>query len=235
MILLAILAPGSFAMSINYEDPETEAGLRSHRYEEGGGADRHSGHENKHGDSADESYKDYQDVEEIRRDDHDLNKDYEGYAVNEAGGEHRNYDDDYYDGHRVDEKDEDGESFHEDGHHGKGHSTNGHHETKKLDEFVKRKEFHDSDYESDFDEQEDGKEDDFAHGNDGHHKGEEYIHDDHDGDYGKKNYYKKGHDISDYMEYGNENDPEDYYYNDYRYGKSDEYDDKKKWGYKMDR
>ncbi|CAK9804941.1 hypothetical protein ANTPLA_LOCUS4262 [Anthophora plagiata] len=231
LILSAILAPARFTSGINHEDLEPAATSHSHSYEEGGGNDRYASHEDKAGNRVDKGYRDHHDVEEANSGHHNLDENHGYYNEDGGGKKNQHHDDGYYDEHHEGEKGEKGEGFEENSNYKKGYSTHGHHEVKKLDDFKKYKEFHDEDYESDFDEQDGGHHYDRDEEKGGHHKGSHHDYSEHDADYGKKGDYQKGHYDRDHKGQDSVDVHEDYYQNDFRHGKKASHDDGKKWGY----
>ncbi|XP_053995635.1 histidine-rich glycoprotein-like [Hylaeus anthracinus] len=221
MILLAILAPSSFTTSINYEDLETEATSGFHHYQEGGNEDRRSGHKGKYGDGNDVGYNSHHDFQENSKGHRDLNRHHESIFRNDDENEHRGHDDGFYDQHRESEEGENGDSFYKEGHYKKGYNIHGHHEVENIDEIKKHEEFHDEDYESDFDEYDGGHYYDYMYGNGGSHGEGRYDLGSYDGDYEKKGYHDNGYGLSGYKGYNGVDGHEDYYQNDYHQGNTD--------------
>lgn len=235
LILLAILAPVSFATSINYEDLQPAATFHFHRHEERGGNDRYAIHRGKASDHADTGYKRYHEADKVTRGHDNLDK---GYGYYDDDGKRKTYhhhDDDRYDKHHVGRESEKGEKLVDNGHYDNGHSTHGRHEVKELDEYQNHNELYDEEHDSDFDEEDGG----YRYGHEeekgGDYKDDRHDYDEHEADhYGKRDYYEQGHDCRDHKGYSDDQDHQDYYYNDYLDGKKDSSDRGWKWIHKIE-
>lgn len=234
LILLAVSALTSFAKDINHEDQDLDGMATSHsrRYEDGGGGDRYSAHEDKAGERDDRGYESYHSAEEINRGHHALGKHYGYHSKDDGGNKHHRHNGGHYDEHHEGIEGEKGGNFHEKGHHGKGHSTRGQHEVKKLDEYQKTKEFGDEDYDYDYDKHDDVHHRDLERGKGGYYKGDHRDHGEHEVDHGKTGYYGKGHHYKDQGEHENNNNRGDYYRSDDRHGKISSQNNGRKWEYK---
>ncbi|KAJ9600406.1 hypothetical protein L9F63_009294, partial [Diploptera punctata] len=108
-------------------------------WEKGGGEKHHSDHHSSHGHKGDKGYKGHHGHEKGEKGHHDK-AGHSGH-YDEHGGHKKSHHDEggYYGEHHKGEKGEKGHKYGEKGGFNKGHSTKGHHEVHKLDEYKKNR------------------------------------------------------------------------------------------------
>lgn len=155
-----------------YDDLEVAASDKGKEewQKKGGGNDHEKNEESKKGEKGEKGYKGAHEYSKGDKGHHDK-EGHKGEYEDEKGHKKKHHDDsDYFHEAKKGDKGEKGHKYEEKGSFSKGHSTKGHHEIHKLDEFKKDKKFFDEDGEEGFDEKYGDFHEEHAHKKGGSHK-----------------------------------------------------------------
>ncbi|XP_030749377.1 uncharacterized protein LOC115877371 [Sitophilus oryzae] len=118
----------------------------SKEYVQGGGKSYDNVHQSQQGEAGKKAYVSKHQKEQGLQGHHDNERHQQKYAQEGGSKKSQSHDDGYYAGGHKGSHGEKGYSYVDKGSYAKGHSTKGHHDVHKLDEFQKKKTFFDEDH-----------------------------------------------------------------------------------------
>ncbi|RZB40238.1 hypothetical protein BDFB_011171 [Asbolus verrucosus] len=222
MVLRIILLGSTFAAVLSY---------KLNNLQLGGGKEFQSSQVSTHGEKGDKGYIGHHQVEKGAQGHHDKENHKKEYA--EEGGTKKGYNnkDGYYSQQHGGEKGQKGYHFEDEGRYAKGHSTQGHHNIHKLDEYKKDTEFFNEDNDEVFEERHAGyeasKELSLGKQNAGNYNKKVFL----DGRYGKAGVLVKGSHYFDDNGHNKVHGSDGYYGNLAEYGKKLGQNEFKNYGY----
>ncbi|KAF7286547.1 uncharacterized protein LOC143192750 [Rhynchophorus ferrugineus] len=120
----------------------------SKHYVQGAGQSYNEAQHSEHGEAGNKAYDSKHEAERGLQGHHDKERHQKEYAEEGGSKKAHNHDDGYYASGHKGSHGEKGYSFVDSGSYAKGHSTKGHHDVHKLDEYKKKKEFFDEDHDA---------------------------------------------------------------------------------------